>query len=120
MHWLDPHYHDEGETTIIKPDELEASLNNPPIHVDKKILERILGSMIGLALGDALGAHVEFRPHQYLVEHPVTELQGGGTWGLQQGQVMQKFNGGLSKRSSMFLSSSSLTILPWLFVWLFH
>jgi hypothetical protein len=40
-----------------------------------------------MALGDALGAHVEFRPHQYLVENPVTELEGGGTWGLKQGQV---------------------------------
>ena len=45
--------------------------------------------MIGLALGDALGAHVEFRPYQYLVEHPVKDLQAGGTWGLEAGQVIQ-------------------------------
>lgn len=43
--------------------------------------------MAGLALGDALGAHVEFRPQSYLAEHPVTGLEGGGTWGLLKGQV---------------------------------
>ncbi|CAF0844524.1 unnamed protein product [Rotaria sordida] len=42
--------------------------------------------MIGMALGDAIGAHVEFRPREYLVQYPVTELKGGGTWGLEKGQ----------------------------------
>jgi ADP-ribosylglycohydrolase len=46
--------------------------------------------LIGLALGDALGAHVEFRPRQYLVENPVKDLQPGGTWGLKKGQVFMK------------------------------
>ena len=90
MHWLDPQYHDKNRTTIIKPDALESSLEEPPKSIDKNLLDRIFGSMIGLALGDALGAHVEFRPHQYLIEHPVTDLQGGGTWGLKKGQVLQK------------------------------
>jgi hypothetical protein len=90
MHWLNPQYHDKDRKSIVKPDELESALYEPPKPADKNLLDRIKGSMIGLALGDALGAHVEFRPHQYLIEHPVTELQGGGTWGLQQGQVMQQ------------------------------
>ncbi|CAF4805776.1 unnamed protein product, partial [Rotaria sp. Silwood1] len=42
--------------------------------------------MFGLAMGDALGAHVEFRPNSYLVANPVQDLVGGGTWGLQKGQ----------------------------------
>ncbi|CAF1079739.1 unnamed protein product [Rotaria sp. Silwood1] len=42
--------------------------------------------MFGLAMGDALGAHVEFRPHSYLLANPVKDLVGGGTWGLQKGQ----------------------------------
>jgi hypothetical protein len=42
---------------------------------------------MGMALGDALGAHVEFRPHEYLLSNPVTDLEGGGTWGLKKGQV---------------------------------
>ncbi|CAF3965398.1 unnamed protein product [Rotaria sordida] len=42
--------------------------------------------MFGLAVGDALGAHVEFRPHSYLVVNPVKDLEEGGTWGLARGQ----------------------------------
>jgi hypothetical protein len=71
----------------MKPDELEEYMEYPPGQVDDKILDHIHGSMIGMALGDALGAHVEFRPHAFMLEHPVTDLQGGGTWGLQKGQV---------------------------------
>ena len=62
-------------------------MEDPPGHIDKRILDRIRGSMIGMALGDAVGAHVEFRPRAYLVENPVTDLTGGGTWGLEKGQV---------------------------------
>ncbi|UJR07642.1 hypothetical protein I4U23_011930 [Adineta vaga] len=47
---------------------------------------KVVGSLVGLAIGDALGASVEFRPRQYLVDHPVRDMQGGGTWGLQAGQ----------------------------------
>ncbi|CAF1104642.1 unnamed protein product [Adineta steineri] len=86
MHWLNPRYHDKDQKTIVKPNELEASLHDPPECTNDNLFNRVLGSMMGLTVGDALGAHVEFRPRQYLIEHPVTDLQGGGTWGLQQGQ----------------------------------
>jgi hypothetical protein len=85
--WLDCQYHDLESTLIRKPDEIENEMEDPPINYDEKILDRIQGSMFGLTLGDALGAHVEFRPRGYLVENPVEDLQGGGTWGLQKGQV---------------------------------
>jgi len=62
-------------------------MEDPPNDYNEEILNRIQGSMIGMALGDALGAHVEFRPRDYLREHPVEDLQGGGTWGLEKGQV---------------------------------
>ncbi|CAF4698687.1 unnamed protein product, partial [Rotaria magnacalcarata] len=42
--------------------------------------------MFGLTVGDALGAHVEFRPYSFMVSNPVKDLEGGGTWGLQPGQ----------------------------------
>ena len=58
-----------------------------PESFDPDDLDKIFGSLIGLALGDALGAHVEFRPRRYLVDNPVTDLQAGGTWGLRKGQV---------------------------------
>jgi hypothetical protein len=73
---------------IKKPDELENGIVDPPGPIDEKILDKIQGSLIGLALGDALGAHVEFRPRQYLLANPVNTLEGGGTWGLKQGQVL--------------------------------
>jgi ADP-ribosyl-[dinitrogen reductase] hydrolase len=66
-------------------------MDEPPNSIDGSILDRIQGSMIGMALGDALGAHVEFRPHQYLVQNPVTDLSSGGTWGLNKGQVQLFF-----------------------------
>jgi len=85
--WFDPQFHDKDHLHIKKPDEIENEMDEPPGEIDKLILDRIQGSIIGMALGDALGAHVEFRPHQYLVANPVTDLESGGTWGLKKGQV---------------------------------
>ncbi|UJR11250.1 hypothetical protein I4U23_015432 [Adineta vaga] len=48
--------------------------------------DRIAGSLVGLAVGDALGASVEFRSHQYLLAHPLRDMKAGGTWDLQAGQ----------------------------------
>ncbi|CAF3711230.1 unnamed protein product [Rotaria sp. Silwood1] len=59
------------------PDDFSANENT---------LDRVVGSLLGLAIGDALGASVEFRPHAYLLHHPVTDMQRGGTWGLDAGQ----------------------------------
>ncbi|CAF1225458.1 unnamed protein product [Didymodactylos carnosus] len=42
--------------------------------------------MLGMAVGEALGAHVEFRPRSYLEKYPVENLQGGDTRGLKPGQ----------------------------------
>ena len=53
---------------------------------DKIITNRITGSLVGLAVGDALGASVEFRPHEYLLAHPIQDMMPGGTWGLRAGQ----------------------------------
>ncbi len=83
-------FDDKDPLKIIKPDELGSMLNDPPESIDRHLLDHVLGSLIGLALGDALGAHVEFRPRQYLLEHRVTDLEPGGTWGLKKGQVCMK------------------------------
>ncbi len=85
--WFDLQYQDKMHQYIKKPDEIENEMDEPPVEIDKNILDRIQGSIIGLALGDALGARVEYRPHQYLVANPVTDLEGGGIWGLKKGQV---------------------------------
>ncbi|CAF3344108.1 unnamed protein product [Rotaria socialis] len=84
--WIDIQFHDKEKTIVKKPDEFENEMNEPDALINEEILNRIQGSMVGLALGDALGAYVEFRPRQYLVDHPVTDLESGGTWGLTKGQ----------------------------------
>lgn len=42
-----------------------------------QLLERVKGSLFGLAIGDALGAPIEFRPPGTF--KPITGMTGGGT-----------------------------------------
>ena len=81
-------------------------MREPPSPHDPTILNRIKGSLIGMAIGDALGASVEFRPRQYLLDNPVTDFQGGGTWGLKAGQVCV-----FSYRRSRVVSKYSVDLL---------
>ena len=46
--------------------------------------DRVAGSMFGLAIGDAMGMPVEFRPRGNF--DPVTEYRAGGPFKLQAGQ----------------------------------
>src|ERR1039458_3265716 len=49
-----------------------------------KPIERFRGSLLGLAIGDALGAPVEFKaPGTF---KPIVTFQSGGTFGLEAGQ----------------------------------
>mgnify|MGYP002379135106 FL=1 len=73
---------------------------------DSVIDDRIDGSLVGLAVGDALGASVEFRPRQYLVEHPVRDMMSGGTWGLQAGQWTDDTSMALCLASSLITQRS--------------
>ena len=50
-----------------------------------KTLDLFQGSLVGLAIGDALGAPVEFKPNSFLQANPVKDMQSGGTWGLNEG-----------------------------------
>ncbi|CAF1576025.1 unnamed protein product [Adineta ricciae] len=84
--WLNCQYHDNEKKSIKKPNELENEMQDPPKNYSDDIFDRIQGSIFGMAAGDALGAHVEFRPREYLVQNPVEDLRGGGTWGLEIGQ----------------------------------
>lgn len=92
--WLYPKFTEKQsshgvEHSVMTPNLYEHEIETPSVDMTKhrKAIDRIRGSMIGMAIGDALGAHVEFRPHTYLVNHPVTDLSSGGTWGLEIGQV---------------------------------
>ncbi|MDO5084247.1 MAG: ADP-ribosylglycohydrolase family protein [Arachnia propionica] len=46
--------------------------------------DRILGCLLGLAAGDALGTTVEFQPRGSFPE--VTDIVGGGVFDLEAGQ----------------------------------
>lgn len=60
----------------------------PPLQMDEKVSDRIAGSLLGLALGDALGAPVSYHEYEILKNNPVTDMSSGGTWGLEKGQVI--------------------------------
>ncbi|CAF1027726.1 unnamed protein product [Adineta steineri] len=79
--------------------ELSKLSNNDPI------LSRIQGSLIGLAVGDALGAAVEFRSNAYMQKNRVKEMQGGGTWGLQAGQWTDDTSMALCLAASLIVKS---------------
>ena len=85
--WLQLQFVDSNRTKIKKPHELENDISQPPRPTENRIFDRIAGSMLAMAIGDTLGAHVEYRPRAYLEAHPVKDFQGGGTWGLEKGQV---------------------------------
>ena len=48
-------------------------------------MQRILGAMVGLAAGDALGVPVQFEPRAARDADPVRGMRGGGTWKLEPG-----------------------------------
>ena len=85
-HWLDLQLSDEN--SIRKPDQFQNRVKHPPEAIGGPILNRIVGSMLGLAVGDALGAHVEYRSHHYLLKRPVTNFCSGRTCGLEKEQVL--------------------------------
>ena len=84
--WLYNPFHSNG--IIKRVPELEDEMVNPPEMINESVFDQIFGSLLGLAIGDALGASVEFRPQRFLVENRVTDLQSGGTWGLNRGEVI--------------------------------
>lgn len=68
---------------------MEARADDPP--PDPKegqpgIIERARGAMLGLAVGDALGATLEFGPRIASVKDYHREMIGGGPFGLDPGQ----------------------------------
>ncbi|CAF1323311.1 unnamed protein product [Rotaria sordida] len=84
----------------VLPHEIQVTFPEDP-SVKEATFDRVIGSLIGLAVGDALGASVEFRPHDYLLQHPVTDMQKGGTWGLNAGQWTDDTSMGLCLASSL-------------------
>ena len=67
--------------------EARAEQQPPETKADQPgIIERARGAMLGLAVGDALGATLEFGPRiARIVDYP-REMTGGGPFGLEPGQ----------------------------------
>ena len=53
--------------------------------MDLEVVERIRGSIVGLAVCDAVGTTLEFRPPGSF--EPITDMVGGGPFNLLPGQV---------------------------------
>lgn len=58
--------------------------DRPSRHPERPVVDRASGALLGLAVGDALGAAVEFK--QPGTFEPVTGMIGGGPHGLEPGQ----------------------------------
>ncbi|CAF1124320.1 unnamed protein product [Adineta ricciae] len=99
--WLNLRFDDSSGIAITKPADLEDRMREPDGAIDEDLLKRVQGSMVGMALGDALGASVEFRPREYLENNPVRDLQSGGTWGLAKGQFTDDTSMALCLASSL-------------------
>lgn len=48
-------------------------------------MSEVIGALMGLAAGDALGVPVEFEPRSSREADPVRGMRGGGTWKLEPG-----------------------------------
>lgn len=116
--WLNLQYTDETKGSIRKPDELAIQMRQPPKQTNDQLFDRIAGSVFGMAIGDALGAHVEFRPRSYLEAHPVIDFAEVGTWGLKKGQVSHRLRNALM--TSEVLAPSSPMTHRWRCVWRIH
>jgi len=46
---------------------------------------QVLGGLLGVCIGDALGVPVEFQSRHYLKNHPVTDMRGYGTYNQPPG-----------------------------------
>jgi ADP-ribosyl-[dinitrogen reductase] hydrolase len=68
--------------------------------------DRQRGALIGLAVGDALGAPVEFQPPQSFM--PVTDFDWGGPFGLEPGQWTDDTSMALAIADSMAKSGWDL------------
>ena len=74
------------------------TMNTPTLH------NRYLGAMLALACGDAVGTSVEFSPRGSF--EPVTEMTGGGPFGLQPGQWTDDTSMALCLAESLILKGA--------------
>jgi ADP-ribosyl-[dinitrogen reductase] hydrolase len=74
-----PSANSDGKACILRHRSFSASPMSAP-----DLLARYHGALLGLAAGDALGTTLEFTPRAAVT--PITDMIGGGPFGLQPGQ----------------------------------
>jgi hypothetical protein len=62
----------------------KIAVGDKPVQPTSDLADRMRGALIGLAVGDALGTTIEFKPPGSFV--PVQDIVGGGPFGLEPGQ----------------------------------
>lgn len=77
-----------GAIETIQQENYVRGLKAVPEHQagtsEEAIRDRAIGSMVGLAVGDALGTTLEFKPRDSFP--PIDDIIGGGPFGLQPGE----------------------------------
>ena len=56
-----------------------------PARMEKEKIEKIKAVTLGHAVADAIGVPVEFKKRDELGRYPVTDMMGGGTYGMPEG-----------------------------------
>ena len=74
---------DEGEQERFVA-KMKAIPEPPPSTSDDAIKDRAIGAILGLAVGDAVGTTLEFEVRD--TYEPLTDMVGGGPFGLKPGQ----------------------------------
>jgi ADP-ribosyl-[dinitrogen reductase] hydrolase len=64
--------------------ELSPILEKQPNTSAEAVRDRAIGALLGLAVGDALGTALEFKPRDTYA--PLTDMIGGGPFGLKPGE----------------------------------
>ena len=75
--------HDNCQQTTRLARQHERCTHLPSVSLKPPLRDRCRGALLGLAIGDALGTTLEFRPPGSF--QPLTDMMGGGHFCLQKG-----------------------------------
>lgn len=84
----------------------EIKIVSPPLTLtsnDEPAISRIRGSLVGLAVSDAIGVSAYSRSHEDLCAQPITCMMGGGKWDLTAGKWSNVTSMALCLASSLII-----------------
>jgi len=80
--------------------------------ITMELIERYQGCLLGLAVGDALGASVEFLSQGSF--DPVIDMQGGGAFNLDPGQWTDDTSMALCLAESLIEKKALMPMTRWI------